>query len=528
MPMAEPQPSFDELLDCYLTGTLSQDQAVRLLSLLESHPDLGSELLDQFTLDAKMRDLAGQDLQVAPPREVTEKASTIRPARKLPWVVAALAIAAAIVVLTVRISGPTISPVPTPSGEESTTVAVAVLTRTVGAEWAEPQNVLVVGAALEPGWLKLTAGLAEVEFFSGARVVLQGPAEFRLLSSNEAFCKTGRLTAEVPTHASGFRIGTPQGSLIDRGTAFGLSVSTAGAEVHVFQGKVELHRTAGQHDLTTGQAVAVAHGGVDRRLPADPTGFVTRPDLDRRENDATAQQREKWGTSARAWNADPALLVRFDFEGPSAARTLRNAASNGSPVGSGTVVGCERADGHWPGKGALEFGRVGDRVRLAVPGELQSLSLLTRVRVGGLDRRYNSLLMSDAFDPGAVHWQVLSDGRVRLGIAAKPHHTDYDSPQVFTPNRLGQWVHLAVVYDAINRRVTHYADGVPLHRQSLTFDVALRPGRAELGNWTSGTRSDRVPIRHFSGRMDEFAAFSRPLSDDEVSRHADGRPPRDP
>lgn len=526
--MAEPRPSFDELLDRYLTGTLSQDQAVRLLSLLESHPDLGSELLDQFTLDAIMRDLAGRDQPVASLIEVTPATSVVRPSRQIPWIMATLVIAAAIMVLSVRITGPTIAPVLPVVSEESTTVAVAVLTRTVGAEWAELYSGPVVGTALEPGWLKLKAGLAEVEFFSGARVVLEGPAEFRLVSSNEAFCKTGRLTAEVPTHASGFRIGTPQGSLVDRGTAFGLTVSPTGAEVHVFQGKVELHRSAGRQDLTTGEAVAVALGGEDRRLPANPSGFVTRPDLDRRENDATAQERMRWETSARAWSADTALLVRFDFESPFPTRTLQNAATNGSPVSSGTVVGCERADGHWPGKGALEFGRVGDRVRLAIPGELQSLSLLTRVRVGGLDRRYNSLMMSDAFDPGAVHWQVLSDGRVRLGIAARPQHTDYDSPQVFTPNRLGQWVHLAMVYDAKNRRVTHYADGVPLNRESLKNDIALRPGRAELGNWNAGTRSDRIPIRHFSGRMDEFAAFSRPLSDDEVSRHADGRPPRDP
>jgi len=165
-----------------------------------------------------------------------------------------------------------------------------------------------------------------------------------------------------------------------------------------------------------------------------------------------------------------------------------------------------------------------DRVRVAIPGEFRSLTLLARVRVSGLDRKFNSLLMSDAFDPGAVHWQVLSDGRVRLGVANRPRHTDYDSPRVFTPNRLGQWIQLAVVYDAEARRVTHYADGVPLNREELKADVLLRPGRAELGNWNPATRSDPLPIRHFSGRMDEFAVFSRPLSDDEIRRHADGRP----
>jgi hypothetical protein len=517
--MPDPRPGFDELLDRYLTGALTEDEAARLLSLLESHPDLGAELLDQFAVDAKLRDIAGRTAPVVP---VAPAPVPPRTGRRLPWLVTGAAVAASVAIVVFRLAPPAGGPLPVAAAEEQTTAAVAVLTRTVGAKWDQPAGGPTVGAALEPGWLKLTGGLAEVEFFSGARVVLEGPAEFRLVSADEAFCKSGKLTAEVPPHASGFRVGTPQGALVDRGTAFGLSVTPGGAEVHVFQGKVELHGTAGQRDLTTGEAMAVAANAPEQRIPADATGFVTRPDLDRREVNAAAQERDRWAVAARAWNADPALIVRFDFEGPNAGRSLANVATNGSTVGAGTVVGCERAEGHWPGKGALEFGRVADRVRLAYPGEVRSLTLLARVRVGGLDRTFNSLMMSDAFAPGAVHWQVLSDGRVRLGVAARPRHTDYDSPRVFTPNTLGQWVHLAVVYDADARRVTHYADGAPLSRGEIRAEVPLKPGRAELGNWNAATRSDNVPVRHFSGRMDEFAAYSRALSDEEVRHHALG------
>ncbi len=522
--MSEPRPGFDELLDRYLTGKLTEEEAGRLLSLLESHPDLGAELLDQFTLDASLRDLAGKAGPVIPVTQAEPAKPAPRLSRRLARGVVAIAIAASVGFVISRISGPSVGPLPLAGAEEPTTFAVAVLTRAVGAEWAASATSPAVGAVLEPGWLKLNAGLVEIEFFSGVRVVLEGPAEFQLVSADEAFCSAGRLTAEVPSHATGFRVGTPQGALVDRGTAFGLSVTPTGAEVHVFQGKVELHGDAGRRDLVTGEGIAVAPGGADRRLPANPGGFVTSPDLDRRENEATLRERKQWETAGKAWNADPALLARFDFEGPAPTRTIRNLATNKSPVGNGTVVGCDRAEGSRPGTGALEFGRVVDRVRVAIPGEFRSLTLLARVRVGGLDRKFNSLLMSDAFDPGAVHWQVLSDGRVRLGVANRPHHTDYDSPRVFTPNRLGQWIHLAVVYDGEARRVTHYADGVPVSRGELKVDVLLRPGRAELGNWNPATRSDPVPIRHFSGRMDEFAVFSRPLSDDEIRRHADGRP----
>jgi hypothetical protein len=412
---------------------------------------------------------------------------------------------------------------PVGTAEEPTTTAIAILTRAVGVKWAEPAGGVRVGASLAPGWLRLEAGLAEVELFSGARVILEGPVELRLVSTAEAFCRAGKLSAEVSPQAQGFRIGTPQRDLVDRGTAFGLAVTRDGAEVHVFQGKLELHRPGAEHqDLSTGEAVAVTAGAPDRKLPARPAGFVTRADLDRRQEEALQRRRDRWQTAGREWSADPALLARFDFEG-SDRWSLRNVATNGSAVGDGAVVGGAWAEGRWPGKRALELSGVGDRVRLSIPGEHRSLTLLAWVRVHGLDRKFNSLLMADAFDPGAVHWQVLSDGKVRLGISGpgNPRLANYDSPRVFTPDRLGQWVHLAVVYDADLRQVTHFMDGRRVSREALKFDIPLRFGRAELGNWNPATRADAVPIRHFSGRIDELALFARPQSDEEVRRHAE-------
>src|SRR5205085_337770 len=133
-----------------------------------------------------------------------------------------------------------------------------------------------------------------------------------------------------------------------------------------------------------------------------------------------------------------------------------------------------------------------DRVRLEVPGEMSSLTFAAWVCVNGLDRRFNSLFMSDAFRAGATHWQVLNDGRVRLGIAGegKSGHVDYDSPVVFTPERLGRWIHLAVVFDANLRQVIHYVDGRAVSREAVRSRTPLQVGPAEVGNWSSGSRAD--------------------------------------
>ena len=60
---------------------------------------------------------------------------------------------------------------------------VAVLTKTVGVEWADdasfrPES----GTTLEPCKLKLKSGLAQVEFLQGSTIVLEGPVEFEIIS----------------------------------------------------------------------------------------------------------------------------------------------------------------------------------------------------------------------------------------------------------------------------------------------------------------------------------------------------------
>ena len=106
----------------------------------------------------------------------------------------------------------------------ATSSAVAMLARAVDARWGG-NSPLRVGSALEPGWLRLEAGLAQVVFYSGARVVIEGPTELRLISPTEAVCLAGRLLAEVPRPARGFRLKTAQINLVDRGTAFGIDAT---------------------------------------------------------------------------------------------------------------------------------------------------------------------------------------------------------------------------------------------------------------------------------------------------------------
>jgi len=402
---------------------------------------------------------------------------------------------------------------------EATTAAVAFLAQSVDAQWESPSDSHAVGTALEPGWLRLRSGLIEVEFYSGARVVLEGPAKLRLDSTLDAYCAAGRLRADVPPQARGFTILTPAVHVVDLGTAFGVEVRGSESEVHVIEGKVRLEgMDSPPRYLQEPEALIVAGNGRISAMPAQPTWFVQAGELEQRSIQAQGDQFSRWRETGHRWNIDPAAFLRFDFESlVHTSRTLVNVTAGADGKADGTVVGCGVAEGRWLGKRALEFRRMSDRVRVNIEEEFSCITLAAWVRVDALDRAFNSLFMSEGYDTGALHWQITNKGVLLFGTQG-PNNAGYDyrSPVIFTPERIGKWVHLALVFDSESHRVAHYVDGLLVSQERTTFELPFRIGAADLGNWSVGTRNTIYPVRHFSGLIDEFAVFTRPLRDKEI------------
>jgi hypothetical protein len=496
-------PEPDELIQLYLEGGLDEAGACQLHDRLQADPGLADQLFLQLEMDALLRASAPPTYVAAPAPRRRYRFRTLATVAALAacialagaWILERLASAAEVWV-------------------EPTTAAVAVLTHGVQMDWDRPG--IEPGAPLAPGPLKLRSGIAQIEFFTGARIRIEGPAELELISAGEAALRRGKLSAEVPPQAVGFRIRTPQGEVVDLGTEFALQVDGSSSEVHVFKGEVEVHpRAAEMRSLREGQAVAFGLR-TDERV-ANPADFAALGELDARNADSLRSEFARWHERGESLNRDAGLLVRFDFQDVAGSRRLRNAVA-GSEVADGSIVGATWTQGRWPGKQALDFRNVSDRVRLAIPRELAALTLSAWVRVHGLDRTFNSLFMSESWGDRRAHWQITREGQVRLGVAGRAgeRHVDYDTPVLFTPERLGRWTHLAVVFDPAAREVRHYADGELLARLPLSDASPLRLGMAELGNWNDQRRLGGVAIRHLSGAMDEFALWSRPLEAGEI------------
>lgn len=508
-------------------GTISSEEHDLLTTLLKESPEARREWFAFQDAEAALLAWAQREEveQVeVPPHHLTTRSSRSPSTMKLMLMgslAAALAVSAGIWIIWPKKEAPL-----SPSGsnivtrDEATTSAIAVLTRGVDLVWEKADAAPGVNDLLSPGELRLQSGVAEIEFFQGARLCMEGPAVIRLVSAGEAFCDSGRFSAEVPPHARGFRLNTPKGDLVDLGTEFGLDLNSSAPALHVFKGEVELHQAKTATRLfTTGQATALESADTTSRLAADPSAFAFSRDLEARVQSSQRQAFEEWQQSSRAWNHDPALRLRLDFQDGVGSRSLRNVAPEGQDITAGTIVGCTWTQGRWPGKQALQFRSISDRVRVNIPGTYPQLTLSTSVQLHGLNIRQSSICMSQGLAAGYMHWQVLHDGSLCLGVGIQEKPIiweDYISPIVFTPERLGQWVHLAAVYDTAGREVRFFVNGACISRHPMKRTVELSPALVELGNWTPSPDKRQQPVRNFAGCMEEFSLFARALGDQEI------------
>ena len=111
--------------------------------------------------------------------------------------------------------------------------------------------------ALQAGQVvRIERGILELALGNASHVVLEGPAEFSVESSEVIRLASGRCYAEMDRGTSGLRIKTPAGEMIDLGTRFGVEVFASNdVSLHVFEGEVELASKQERSVFREGEAV---------------------------------------------------------------------------------------------------------------------------------------------------------------------------------------------------------------------------------------------------------------------------------
>lgn len=161
---------------------------------------------------------------------------------------------------------------------------VASITESINAEWATNDTSALKGDRLynNSDSLYLLKGFVKIEFDYGATVVLEGPAEIKINSSDDMVLSYGRLYSHVPENATGFTVETPHSRIVDLGTEFGVKVDIDGrTDVHMFKGKASLipgkkGQTGKSQILSVGQSRRIDTMGNLTEILMETKSFVRK------------------------------------------------------------------------------------------------------------------------------------------------------------------------------------------------------------------------------------------------------------
>ncbi|QIF00274.1 LamG-like jellyroll fold domain-containing protein [Roseimicrobium sp. ORNL1] len=513
-------------------GTLSVEEGVQLLALCRESEEARVALMRVLTVERllplALSDPSGQfaarevAMRLKQPDTVSiqaawrsaEKARRWLWQKHLRWVAAAAA-----VVLMLAGGAWWLDHVHTPA---------ATLSRSEGILWSGESSSLKTSDLAKNTRLRAEAGLVELAFGSGARMVLEGPFDVELKDEMHAYLHQGRLSVRCPPSAHGFSVETTEGSAVDRGTEFCVHmIQGAAMEVHVLAGVVDV--TARQVGTTTklfdNEGLRV-HGASVERIDADANTFVTAMPV----SAGRVPGYIHWSFDDISGGIAPNKGKELGVDGQ--ARLDLLAYPDKAPTAGKGPQSIEGVSGK-----ALSFDGKGVYAESPFPGiggnASRTVALWVRVpKELNKDSWTGHGIISWGSLTGATAWQLSANtistegpvGRLRLGT--------YDNGRIIgtTDLRDNQWHHIAVVMYGGSRatiatNVMLYVDGKP--------EIVTRETRTEIntdvlnaghGVWLGRNVAFPDPVRKgdpgprfFKGDLDEVFVFDAALSHQEVN-----------
>ena len=511
------QLEFERLLRQLSDGVLEQADVARLGVLLEANPPMRRQYLDYCQMHALLRSEHGLLASWSTTADHAdanwvEQRGGWRISRRLTFsfVAAAVFLLTACGVYFWEVNRPRLPY----RGHET-----AVLSKAVGARFSYGSNgesVPTEEMQLRQGRYELLSGLVEIEYESGAVLVVRAPADFELVDSACVRLENGQLAAHVPPAAVGFRIETPGATVIDLGTDFAVqAVKEKESEVHVFQGEVliDLHGEKGKNAdllrLVTGEAARVDY------LTGMPSGI----DLD--EQQFLRSLRDDANSYAQIVMAlNPAVYYRMEPRGDGT--QLIDSSASGShatvhfgrstaplwtagKVGAALTLGGPAQQSY---ASAREYPQT-DGSELSVAGWVYARSRprwasIAKNWAGGVD------------DRGQFHFGLYEDSG-----ELEAHIVDSSGKEMIVRDKsalpLHTWHHVAFVADGSTLRL--YRNGVEV--DAKPYDGLHRDPRIKalaIGTKLNleGDAPEERDFNMWDGHLDELAVFNHALSADQI------------
>ena len=517
-----------EILTRIIEGEASSDEVKTFIRALELNPELrrqaaqlvevhgllGVALENESTSGAAAQTISNAIREAERENFVQNVHDKIVVMRRRTWTVP-LAAAAAVALLALVVS---------PWNPLSSQPTLAQLKRVENLDWGDyPARELEANFAAGDS-ITFTEGLAELDLMGLGRMIIEGPASLDFPEPGHAVVHEGRVVVRVTPAGHGYRLDTPQGTIIDKGTEFGVLIAEDGhVETHVFDGEIEVVEDEG-HTVTLTENDA-------RRL--DPKGGEVIP-----------VDSGQFYSSLPPLRASRSKFIHWPLDDGNGRTASVNSNGLGNEDSNLTLLGALNSEPPgWVGGvfgGALNFNGKGSYTESSyrgIPdGEPRTVCCWVKAPVNFVPEEGYSIISwghHAPSDPGAA-WQISINpierdgpiGRLRLGIL---------EGQIvgLTDLRDGQWHHVAVVlYEGDNPNVgTHvllYVDGrlEQISRRTL-HEVRTNIDKSGHGVWMGRNMSlDPGKLRtpeqlerdknFFRGSVDEVYIFDSALDRDAI------------
>lgn len=215
--------TLDHLISELINGTITPAEHERLQEELRQNPQARTLFRERMDLETSLRSWA---MDGAIPIE--ESAQPKSKARWRTGIILAASIAVMLCSAWLLWEGQR------PARDNpSSEIYVGTIRKQQGSVWAASPT---SGNRFLAEPLSLKQGTAELEFDSGAKVILQGPSELHVISKNRAKLLSGNAVVKATEIVDTFTLQTPEAFIIDEEAEYAVSITDEETEVHVFEG----------------------------------------------------------------------------------------------------------------------------------------------------------------------------------------------------------------------------------------------------------------------------------------------------
>lgn len=359
---------------------------------------------------------------------------------------------------------------------------------------------------LRSGDYQLVEGIASIEFETGVTLLIEAPAEFRVVSTNLVELSSGRVSAHVPPEGIGFTIETPSAEVVDYGTDFAVEVGNdRSSEIHVFEGEVKVQPREGETApvrLLTNDATRIEYDtDVPLGIPVDNDRFLRSLD----------EPVMEYSRIIREMN--PVVYFRMGI--PKEGAVMKNLG--GSINGQLMDDACKRPP--------FAPGRVGSSVKYDGPGISPHLVAYNYPKAEGL-LSVSAWVRAESWP----RWGCIAAnenknvlGQFRLGfdrdsgrIKVRVRDDENREVQLIDPEvlPLKEWQHIVFVADGKTLRLFRNGQEVA----STECGPISSPRNTSADQLFVGAQDNRdgKMIHFWHGRIDEIALFNHPLTDADI------------